>query len=225
MVEQQNPDLDVLDQTCSISCSPSGARSSCLRPTASSRSPTSSCRSATRADVDAKMEAACCRSSISRRRVGARDRHRQRLPHALLASRKAFVTSVEINPRLAAEARGRLARAASAGRTRGRDGAQRYGSEHYDAIRAHRVDADRARGPRRAAQARRPAVRRRRRRAGDDGAPAALGRAGYGVRDRPVRNGDPALKNAAQPPASCSDSAPPHGRTAMPVRTLPDLRR
>jgi protein-L-isoaspartate(D-aspartate) O-methyltransferase len=54
---------------------------------------------------------------------------------ALLASRKAHVTSVEINARLAAQARARLARAGigdvelAIG-----DAAQGYGSEHYDAI-------------------------------------------------------------------------------------------
>jgi protein-L-isoaspartate(D-aspartate) O-methyltransferase len=54
---------------------------------------------------------------------------------ALLASRAGDVTSVEINPRLAAEARPRLARA---GLRRIElvvgDGAQGYGSERYDAI-------------------------------------------------------------------------------------------
>jgi protein-L-isoaspartate(D-aspartate) O-methyltransferase len=54
---------------------------------------------------------------------------------ALLASRKAFVTSVEINPRLAAEARGRLARAGIGGvELAVGDGAQGFGSEHYDVI-------------------------------------------------------------------------------------------
>jgi protein-L-isoaspartate(D-aspartate) O-methyltransferase len=54
---------------------------------------------------------------------------------ALLASRKAHVTSVEINPGLAAQAEARLARAGigdvelAVG-----DGAQRYGSEQYDVI-------------------------------------------------------------------------------------------
>ena len=54
---------------------------------------------------------------------------------ALLASRKAFVTSVEINPRLAAEARAKLGRAGIGGvELAVGDGAQGYGSEHYDAI-------------------------------------------------------------------------------------------
>jgi protein-L-isoaspartate(D-aspartate) O-methyltransferase len=54
---------------------------------------------------------------------------------ALLASQRTHVTSVEINPRLAAEARTKLARAGfddvllAVG-----DGAQGYGSEHYDVI-------------------------------------------------------------------------------------------
>lgn len=54
---------------------------------------------------------------------------------ALLASRKARVTSVEINPRLAAEARGRLARAGIGGiELAVGDGAHGYGAEQYDVI-------------------------------------------------------------------------------------------
>ena len=54
---------------------------------------------------------------------------------ALLASRKALVTSVEINPRLAAEARGRLARAGiGAVELAVGDGAQGFGGQQYDAI-------------------------------------------------------------------------------------------
>jgi len=54
---------------------------------------------------------------------------------ALLASRKALVTSVEINPRLAGEARGRLDRAGIGGALLAvGDGAQGYGNDHYDAI-------------------------------------------------------------------------------------------
>jgi protein-L-isoaspartate(D-aspartate) O-methyltransferase len=54
---------------------------------------------------------------------------------ALCASRKALVTSVEIDPRLAAEASARLARAGF-GRVELAvgDGAQRWGSDQYDAI-------------------------------------------------------------------------------------------
>ena len=54
---------------------------------------------------------------------------------ALLASQKALVTSVEINPRLAAEARARLARAGIGGiELAVGDGAQGYGAESYDII-------------------------------------------------------------------------------------------
>ena len=54
---------------------------------------------------------------------------------ALLASRGAEVTSVEINPRLAAEARTRLARPGLAAvEQREGDGAQGFGSDVYDAI-------------------------------------------------------------------------------------------
>jgi len=54
---------------------------------------------------------------------------------ALLASRGAEVTSVEINPRLAAEARARLARSCIGGIEQSEgDGAQGFGSEFYDAI-------------------------------------------------------------------------------------------
>ncbi len=54
---------------------------------------------------------------------------------ALLASQKALVTSVEINPRLAAEARARLARAGIGGiELAVGDGAQGYGTESYDII-------------------------------------------------------------------------------------------
>lgn len=54
---------------------------------------------------------------------------------ALLASRNAHVTSVEINPRLAAEARAKLARAGIGGSLLAvGDGAQRHGDEQYDAI-------------------------------------------------------------------------------------------
>ena len=54
---------------------------------------------------------------------------------ALLASRKAKVTSVEINPRLAGEARTRLARTGIEGiDLRVGDAAQHYGDEIYDAI-------------------------------------------------------------------------------------------
>jgi protein-L-isoaspartate(D-aspartate) O-methyltransferase len=54
---------------------------------------------------------------------------------ALLASQQAIVTSVEINPRLAAEARARLARAGIGGvELAVGDGAQGYGSDAYDII-------------------------------------------------------------------------------------------
>ncbi len=54
---------------------------------------------------------------------------------ALLASRNARVTSVEINPRLAAEARGRLARTGfGAAELAVGDGARGYGAEQYDVI-------------------------------------------------------------------------------------------
>jgi protein-L-isoaspartate(D-aspartate) O-methyltransferase len=54
---------------------------------------------------------------------------------ALLASRKALVTSVEINPRLAAQARARLAHAGIGGvELAVGDGAQRWGGEQYDVI-------------------------------------------------------------------------------------------
>ena len=54
---------------------------------------------------------------------------------ALLASRGAEVTSVEINPRLAAEGRVRLARSGIGGIEQSEgDGAQGFGSELYDAI-------------------------------------------------------------------------------------------
>jgi protein-L-isoaspartate(D-aspartate) O-methyltransferase len=54
---------------------------------------------------------------------------------ALLAARGAQVTSVEINPRLAAEARAKLARAGVAGVELAQgDGARGYGRELYDAI-------------------------------------------------------------------------------------------
>ena len=54
---------------------------------------------------------------------------------ALLASQKALVTSVEINPRLAAEAQARLVRAGiDGGELAVADGAQGYGSEAYDII-------------------------------------------------------------------------------------------
>jgi protein-L-isoaspartate(D-aspartate) O-methyltransferase len=54
---------------------------------------------------------------------------------ALLASRKAKVTTIEINPRLEAEARTRLARTGIDGIDVQRgDGAKGFGSDHYDAI-------------------------------------------------------------------------------------------
>ncbi len=54
---------------------------------------------------------------------------------ALLASQGAHVTSVEINPRLAAEAKAKLARAGLAGvELAVGDGAQGYGHDAYDAI-------------------------------------------------------------------------------------------
>jgi protein-L-isoaspartate(D-aspartate) O-methyltransferase len=54
---------------------------------------------------------------------------------ALLASRGAEVTTVEINPRLVAEARVRLARSGIGGiEQKEGDGAQGFGSELYDAI-------------------------------------------------------------------------------------------
>jgi len=54
---------------------------------------------------------------------------------ALLASRGADVTSVEINPRLAAEARARLAQPGiGAVEQKDGDGAQGFGGERYDAI-------------------------------------------------------------------------------------------
>jgi protein-L-isoaspartate(D-aspartate) O-methyltransferase len=54
---------------------------------------------------------------------------------ALLASRGAEVTSVEINPRLAAEARARLARPGmGAVEQRDGDAAQGFGTDAYDAI-------------------------------------------------------------------------------------------
>ena len=54
---------------------------------------------------------------------------------ALLASRKAKVTSIEINPRLETEARTRLARTGIDGIDVQRgDGAKGFGSDHYDAI-------------------------------------------------------------------------------------------
>ena len=95
---------------------------------------------------------------------------------ALLASLAGHVTSVEIVPALARDAKAKLAAAGFDNvELHVGDGARGFGSETLRRDRAHRLDAGAARGVLQAAEARRPRVRDRRRRARDDRAPRTAG--------------------------------------------------
>ncbi len=110
---------------------------------------------------------------------------------ALLARMAGQVTSVEINPRLAAEAKAKLARAGLGSVERqGRGRRPRLGPRDVRCDRAHRVDPRSARRVHRPACARGARVRGRRRAAGDAGAARALGGAGRAREAHPVRDRD-----------------------------------
>ena len=109
---------------------------------------------------------------------------------ALMASRNARVTSVEIDARLSADAKPKLARAGLQVELAVGDGARGWGTQHLRCDRADRVDADPSGQLRQAIEARRADLRGRWRSAGDDGADRALGGSRLGDRAGPLRDRD-----------------------------------
>ena len=147
---------------------------------------------------------ACCRSSeLTPGGVGARDRHRQRLPHRAAGEprRARSRASRSIRGSRRGAARSSPARASPASRSRRRRRRARLGHASLRRDRADRLDADAARCLRRAAEARRAASSRSSASApAMIGAARALGRARARVTEQDLFETviEP-LRNAASP--------------------------